>query len=113
MRRLRFAAALTSALEAEFGDDARDRRHAHYLRAAADPNARTHALVALAGPETPPPECFTPEHWARALEGRRSGGFRPPRCRMKLTYVAIFIIGVGRSGAEGRDPRQGEDEWVS
>ncbi len=67
MRRLRFVASLSSTLEAEFGPEARDRRHDHYLRAASDPSLRAHALVPMAGPEALPPECFTPEFRARAL----------------------------------------------
>jgi 2-polyprenyl-6-methoxyphenol hydroxylase-like FAD-dependent oxidoreductase len=69
MRRLRFVASLSATLEAEFGPEARDRRHAHHLRAAADPSLRAHALVPMAGPEALPPEVFTPQFRARALSG--------------------------------------------
>jgi 2-polyprenyl-6-methoxyphenol hydroxylase-like FAD-dependent oxidoreductase len=69
MRRLRFAAALTAALESEFGPDARDRRHAHHLRAAVDPNTRAHVMAAMAGPDALPVQVFTPEYWNQALAG--------------------------------------------
>ena len=69
MRRLRFVASLSSTLEAEFGPEARERRHAHHVRAATDPSLRAHALVPMAGPEALPPEVFTPQFRARALAG--------------------------------------------
>jgi len=67
LRRLRFVASLSSVLEAEFGDEARDRRHSHYVRAAADPMLRAHALAPMAGPEALPPEVFTQAYRDRAL----------------------------------------------
>ena len=69
MRRLRFAAGLTSALDMEFGEAARARRHSYHARAAEDPSLRMHTLAVMAGPEAAPPEAFTPEHRARVLEG--------------------------------------------
>ncbi len=69
MRRLRFSAALTSSLDAEFNDMARARRASYFARAAADPTLGTHAIAVMAGPELVPPEFFTPEHRARVLEG--------------------------------------------
>ncbi|MCE9650937.1 MAG: FAD-dependent monooxygenase [Parvibaculum sp.] len=69
MRRLRFAAEITSSLDAEFGDGARARRRSYFERAAADPMLSAHAIAVMAGPEALPPELFTPEHRARVLEG--------------------------------------------
>lgn len=67
MRRLRFAAALTSSLDAEFGKDAANRRQSYFARSAQDPTLGIHALAIMAGPETVPREFFTPEHRARVL----------------------------------------------
>lgn len=67
MRRLRFAAALQSALDAEFGEGPRERRRRYHQRSAADPSVGAHSFAVMAGPETLPAEMFTPEHWARAL----------------------------------------------
>ncbi|MFI4973327.1 MAG: FAD-dependent oxidoreductase [Caulobacterales bacterium] len=67
MRRLRFVASLSAALDAEFGDDARDRRRDFFRRAAGDASLRAHAFAVMGGPELPPPEIFTPEHRARVL----------------------------------------------
>jgi 2-polyprenyl-6-methoxyphenol hydroxylase-like FAD-dependent oxidoreductase len=69
MRRLRFAASLTSALEAEFGDEARERRRSYHERATQDMSLRGHTMAVMAGPESAPPEMFTPEHRRRVLEG--------------------------------------------
>jgi 2-polyprenyl-6-methoxyphenol hydroxylase-like FAD-dependent oxidoreductase len=69
MRRLRFTAALTSALDAEFGPAAAARRRSYFERSAADPSLGAHAFAVMAGPESLPPEIFTPEHRARVLEG--------------------------------------------
>ena len=68
MRRLRFCAALTSSLDAEFGPEARARRRSHFERSAADPSLGIHGFAVMAGPETLPPEVFTPEHRARVLD---------------------------------------------
>ena len=67
MRRLRFAAGLTSALDMDFDDAARERRRRHYERVAADPSLGLHGLAVMAGPEAAPAEIFTPEHRARVL----------------------------------------------
>lgn len=67
MRRLRFAAAMQSALDAEFGEAARERRRRYHERSAADPSIGAHGVAVMAGPEVLPAEVFTPEHWARAL----------------------------------------------
>jgi 2-polyprenyl-6-methoxyphenol hydroxylase-like FAD-dependent oxidoreductase len=67
MRRLRFAASLTSALDMEFGDEARARRRRHFERSAADPTLGIHAFAVMAGPEVPPPEAFTPAQKTRVL----------------------------------------------
>jgi 2-polyprenyl-6-methoxyphenol hydroxylase-like FAD-dependent oxidoreductase len=74
MRRLRFVAALTSALESEFGPEARERRRAHHQRAAVDPNTRIHVLAAMAGPDALPPEVFSAEYWNQALAGPERRG---------------------------------------
>jgi hypothetical protein len=67
MRRLRFAAALTASLDAEFGEAAAKRRKSYFERAAGDPSLGIHALAVMAGPEAVPPEFFTPAHRARVL----------------------------------------------
>ncbi len=67
MRRLRFVASISSALDAEFGDAARARRLSYFQRAAADPTLGSHALAVMAGPEMLPPDVFTPEHRVRVL----------------------------------------------
>lgn len=68
MRRLRFTARITSALDAEFGPEAKARRRRHFERSAEDPSLGLHAFAVMAGPETLPPEVFTAEHRARVLE---------------------------------------------
>jgi 2-polyprenyl-6-methoxyphenol hydroxylase-like FAD-dependent oxidoreductase len=67
MRRLRFAAALAAAIDAEFGDAASARRRSYHERAAADPSLRSHLIATLAGPEAMPAEAFTPAHRERVL----------------------------------------------
>ena len=67
MRRLRFAAALTATLEAEFGAVARERRARYHARAKADPMLGARVFAIMAGPETLPPEMFTAEHRAHVL----------------------------------------------
>ncbi|MFT3808485.1 MAG: FAD-dependent monooxygenase [Micropepsaceae bacterium] len=67
MRRLRFAAAITSALDCEFGPEAKARRHSYDQRKAADPTLSVHGFAVMAGPEKLPPQFFTPEHRARVL----------------------------------------------
>jgi menaquinone-9 beta-reductase len=68
LRRLRFAASITSTLDAEFGDEAKARRRSHFERANADPTLGAHAFAIMGGPESCPPEIFTPEYRARVLE---------------------------------------------
>jgi len=67
MRRLRFAAAITSALDCEFGPVAKARRHSYDQRKAADPSLGIHGMAVMAGPEMVPSDFFTPEHRARVL----------------------------------------------
>lgn len=67
LRRLRFAGQLQAALDAEFGEEARERRRSYHERSAADPSIGSHAFAIMAGPETLPPEMFTEEHRARVL----------------------------------------------
>lgn len=73
MRRLRFAAKIQSALDAEFSDAARDRRRRHFERSAADPSLAGHVFAVMAGPETLPPEMFTAERRAFVLEETETG----------------------------------------
>ncbi len=65
LRRLRFAASLTSALEAEFGPEAAARRKRFHETA--DMSLKAHTAAVMAGPEVLPAEVFTPEHRARVL----------------------------------------------
>ena len=67
MRRLRFAASLTSSLDAEFGPEPAARRKRHHAAAAADMSLRAHALAVMAGPESLPPEVLTPQYRAMVL----------------------------------------------
>jgi 2-polyprenyl-6-methoxyphenol hydroxylase-like FAD-dependent oxidoreductase len=69
MRRLRFVASLVSSLDAEFDEAARRRRASYHARAKADPNLGAHMFAVMAGPETAPPEVFTPLHRERVLGG--------------------------------------------
>lgn len=67
MRRLRFAASLTSALDMEFGPSAAARRKSYHERFGADPSLGMHTFAVMAGPEVPPPEAFSEAHRARVL----------------------------------------------
>ena len=67
LRRLRFVAALQSELDAEFGPEARERRHGYFQRRTTDPTLSLHAFAVMAGPETQPAETFTPEYRAKVL----------------------------------------------
>lgn len=67
MRRLRFAGQIQSALDMEFGPEAKARRHRYHELGAADPTLRLHSVAVMAGPEMLPPEAFTEEHRARVL----------------------------------------------
>lgn len=69
MRRLRFAAGITSALDMEFGEQARARRESYHRRAAADPMLKMHGVAVMAGPENVPPDFFTDAHRQRVLAG--------------------------------------------
>lgn len=69
MRRLRFTAQLTSALDMEFGAAAAARRLSYHERKMADPSLGMHALAGMAGPESTPAEVFTSAHRARVLQG--------------------------------------------
>jgi len=59
MRRLRFAAALASQLNAEFGDAPRARRDAVFARQQQDPTLGMALMSAFTGPESLPPEAFS------------------------------------------------------
>lgn len=61
LRRLRFAAALQSMVENEFGAAAEERRRRAYANRAADPTLMLPALATLMGPEKVPAEAFEPE----------------------------------------------------
>jgi 2-polyprenyl-6-methoxyphenol hydroxylase-like FAD-dependent oxidoreductase len=65
LRRLRFAASLTAALEAEFGPEAAARRKRWHEDK--DMALRAHTAAVMAGPEVLPPEVFTPEYRAMVL----------------------------------------------
>ena len=67
MRRLRFTAKLTAAIDMEFGEAAQARRRSLFERSAADPTLRMHAFAVMAGPESLPPEVFTDAHRDRVL----------------------------------------------
>lgn len=69
MRRLRFAASLTAALDMEFGETAKQRRKSYHERAAADPMLKLHGVAVMVGPENAPAETFTEAHRARVLAG--------------------------------------------
>lgn len=69
MRRLRFTAGVQSALDMEFGDDARARRQRYHERAAADPMIKMLSAAVMAGPEVLPPDCFTDAYRAHVLAG--------------------------------------------
>lgn len=67
MRRLRFAAALQSGLDMEFGEAAKARRRRHFEASASDPTLGIHGMAVMAGPEAVPAEFFTPAHRERVL----------------------------------------------
>ncbi len=69
MRRLRFAAGLTAALDMEFGDAAIARRRSYHARKLADPMLGLHGVAVMAGPENLPPDIFTEAHRQRVLHG--------------------------------------------
>jgi len=69
MRRLRFAGQLQSAIDMEFGEAARARRHRWHERGAVDPTLKLHGVAVMAGPEAVPAEVYTEAHRARVLEG--------------------------------------------
>lgn len=60
MRRLRFAAALQSMIENEFGPEAEERRQRAYKNRAADPTLMLPALATMMGPDKMPPMAFEP-----------------------------------------------------
>jgi 2-polyprenyl-6-methoxyphenol hydroxylase-like FAD-dependent oxidoreductase len=67
LRRLRFAAAVQSRLEVEFGAAAKIRREHFRERSAADPSLRLFGLAVLGGPERVPADYFTPASFARVV----------------------------------------------
>lgn len=67
MRRLRFAATLTSALECEYGPAASTRRAAYQQRLRADPTLGVALFAVLAGPDVLPAEVFTDATRERVL----------------------------------------------
>jgi 2-polyprenyl-6-methoxyphenol hydroxylase-like FAD-dependent oxidoreductase len=73
MRRLRFAASIQSALDAEFGDEARERRRSYFERSASDPTLGLHGFAVMGGPDAAPPETFTPAYRQRVLGVEAAG----------------------------------------
>ena len=67
MRRLRFAAALQSALDSEFTSEATARRHRARARMAADPSLNLVFASVMIGPERLPAEIFSQATWDRLL----------------------------------------------
>lgn len=67
MRRLRFTAALTATLTAEFGTAATERRRRANDRMRADSTLQVAQAVPFIGPEAAPAELFTEETWERIL----------------------------------------------
>ena len=63
MRRLRFAAAMTSVREAEFGPDARTRRRRLHALSAQQPSLMAATFAAFIGPEALPAEVFSQSAW--------------------------------------------------
>ena len=66
MRRLRFAASLTSTIDSEFGPEAQERRKRVRERRRADPTFMLATLAVMVGPETVPPFAFE-ESYREAL----------------------------------------------
>jgi 2-polyprenyl-6-methoxyphenol hydroxylase-like FAD-dependent oxidoreductase len=69
MRRLRFAAALASQLDMEFGDEAAKRRRSFHERRAQDMSLIHHLVAVMAGPDAVPAEAFTDAYRQRVLYG--------------------------------------------
>jgi 2-polyprenyl-6-methoxyphenol hydroxylase-like FAD-dependent oxidoreductase len=69
MRRLRFAASITSTLDCEFDGRARERRARYLQRVASEPALAVVLAAVLAGPEQLPAEIFSDEARARILDG--------------------------------------------
>ena len=67
MRRVRFTASLVASLDAEFGEEARQRRHSYYTRSVVDPSLRAHIIAVMTGPDKARPEVFTPAYRERVL----------------------------------------------
>lgn len=67
MRRLRFVADIQSTLDAEFDEAARERRRSFFARAKADPSLQAYSFAVMAGPDSLPPEIFTPDYRAHVL----------------------------------------------
>jgi 2-polyprenyl-6-methoxyphenol hydroxylase-like FAD-dependent oxidoreductase len=67
MRRLRIAGQLQSAIDMEFGPEAKARRHRYHELGASDPTLKMHGIAVMAGPEMAPPETFTEAHRRRVL----------------------------------------------
>ncbi len=67
MRRLRFAGRLVSALNAEFTEEARQRRLRAWGRIAADPTVALPMVAMWKGPHGLPAHVFGQEAWDRLL----------------------------------------------
>ncbi|MCC7365960.1 MAG: FAD-dependent monooxygenase [Dehalococcoidia bacterium] len=68
LRRLRFAASITSTLDGEFGPEAQARRRRAAERRAADPSLMLPTLAVMVGPENVPEFAFEESMRARILE---------------------------------------------
>jgi 2-polyprenyl-6-methoxyphenol hydroxylase-like FAD-dependent oxidoreductase len=62
MRRLRFIAKITSRIDMEFDDEARERRRRFLERMTVDASVRQHLVAIMAGPETASEAMFTDEY---------------------------------------------------
>ncbi len=69
MRRLRFACAIASVFEAEFGEESDAIRASYRARAKLDPTLALTGITSVMGPETLPDEAFTTENRQRIIYG--------------------------------------------
>ncbi len=67
LRRLRFVTEIESTLFCDFEDLGRARRRQFFDRLPSEPNLAAHLIANLAGPESQPPEAYTPAHRAYVL----------------------------------------------
>ncbi len=67
LRRLRFVTEIESTLFCDFEERGRTRRRQFFDRLPSEPNLAAHLIANLAGPESQPPEAYTPAHRAYVL----------------------------------------------